>query len=109
MRRENWGVVAGLLVLAVGVISIVGLLRPGDPAGSGVVEPITTPAAVTAETAPPTPALPGVSSRIARVLAWDGDTTYASNAELAQLPRSVSAVLSAYGIPLRIPLTETNG
>lgn len=111
MRRETWGVVSGLIVLAVGVISIVGLLRSDAvPAEPGVGQPATAAAAGSAVTPiSSTPDLPGVPTRVARVLAWSGDTRFASDQELAQLPRSVSAVLTAYGLPLRIPLTEAGG
>lgn len=108
MARNFWGVLSGLVVLSLGVIAVMGLLRPGE--GSVETTPVAVPAPAPAPTVDVTPVaavpeLPGVSSRISRVLEWSGDAGFAGEDELAQLPPTVAAVLTHYGVPLRIPLS----
>jgi hypothetical protein len=112
MLRNVWGVLSGLVVLALGVVAVMGLLGPGEAQVEST--PIAEPAPASASTvdsapAPAVPELPGVSSRIAEVLEWNGDSAFAGEDELAQLPPTVAAVLTYYGIPLRIPLTGEEG
>jgi hypothetical protein len=112
MTRNAWGIVSGLFVLVLGVISVTGLLRPEEAPAEN--PPPLTPMDVPVSTVedPPAsvaPALLGVSSRISRVLEWNGDTGFAGDEELAQLPPTVAAVLTQHGVPLRIPITGDEG
>jgi hypothetical protein len=112
MSRSSWGIVSGLFVLAVGVIAVIGLV--GSPEVGVEAAPVTAPTPATTPTSDPTttpgaPELPGVSSRISRVLEWNGDAGFAGDAELVQLPPTVADVLTHYGVPLRVPVTEETG
>lgn len=108
---RDWTVLSGVFVLAAGVLTVGALLRPVQPV---VASPptVTSPALAQVSGDPPVPAtsgLPGVSSRISRVLEWNGDTQLATDSELAQLPPAVAQVLIGYGVPLRIPLGGERG
>lgn len=112
MARNVWGVLSGLVVLSLGVIAVMGLLSPETPPvdASPVVSLPPAPAPTT--DSPPVssaPELPGVSFRITRILEWNGDAGFAGDEELAQLPPTVAAVLTQYGVPLRVPLTGEEG
>lgn len=112
MARNVWGIVTGLLVLALGVVAVAGLLHPGDTAAVTATVPSPVPVVASTEASPPqsvAPELPGVPSRISKVLEWNGDAVFAGDDELAQLPPSVAAVLTQYGVPLRIPITKGQG
>lgn len=105
---RDWGVLSGVFVLAAGVLTVGGLLRadqsPAEPAP--VTAPASAPAPVLGE--PPVsmaPELPGVPSPISRVLDWNGNTEFASDDELGELPPAVTAALTEYGVALRIPMT----
>jgi hypothetical protein len=112
MTRNAWGIVSGLIVLVLGVVAVTAQIRPEEasveaslpvPARAVSVSTVEDPHASIA------PALPGVPSRISRVLEWNGDTGFAADEELAQLPPTVAAVLTQYGVPLRIPITGDEG
>lgn len=112
MTRNVWGIVSGLIVLVLGVVAVTALLRPEEAPveASPPVPPIAVP--VSTVEGPPasiTPALPGVPARISRVLEWNGDTEFAGDEELAQIPPTVAALLTQYGVPLRIPVTGEDG
>lgn len=112
MTRNVWGVVSGLIVLVLGVVAVTGLLRPEEAPveASPPVPPFAVP--VSTVEGPPAsiaPAVPGVPSRISRVLEWTGDTGFAGDEELAQIPPTVVALLIQYGVPLRIPVTGDEG
>jgi hypothetical protein len=113
MARNVWGVVSGLLVLAGGAIAVGGLVGSDQPlpeVAASVVAPAPAPAPISDQpTRLVTPELPGVPSRIGRVLEWGGDTGFAGDDELEQLPPTVAAVLIHYGVPLRIPVTGDGG
>lgn len=112
MSRDFWGIVSGLVVLALGVTAVNGLIRPEEQPveAAAVVSPIPPPVSITE--GPPVsiaPELPGVSSRISRVLEWNGDAGFAGDEELAQLPPTVAAVLTQYGVPLRVAVIGEAG
>ena len=112
MARNIWGIVSGLFVLALGVVAVLGLLRPDEaPVEDSPPAPSMVVTASTVEGPPASvaPELPGVPSRISRVLEWNGDAGFAGDEELAQLPRTVAAVLTQYGVPLRVPITGEEG
>lgn len=105
---RDWRVSSGVFVLAAGVLAVGGLLRmeqpPAEPAP--VTADASAPVPVSSE--PPVsmaPELPGVPSQISRVLDWNGNTEFASDDELGELPPAVAAVLTEYEVPLRIPMT----
>lgn len=112
MLRNAWGVLSGLVVLALGVVVVIGLLRPAEAPVETPPIPPPAPATVpTADSAPVAagPEIPGVSSRISRVLEWNGDAGFAGDEELEELPPVVAAVLTQYGVPLRVPVTGDEG
>lgn len=109
MSRSKWGVVSGLFVLALGAFAVMELLRPveASPEPAPVASPV--PAPLPSVASPPVsiaPELPGVSPQISRVLEWNGDAGFANDEELAELSPRVVAVLTEYGVPLRIPETK---
>lgn len=112
MVRNVWGIVSGLVVLALGVVAVTGLIRSEKAPVEATPMAATTTAspllgAMPVEGSPPVsigPELPGVSSRVSSVLAWNGDTGFAGDEELAQLPSTVAALLTHYGVPLRVPM-----
>jgi hypothetical protein len=112
MSRKSLGVVSGLFVMALGVFAVTGLLRPeeapveAEPAASPTPAPVST---VDSPSVSIAPELAGVPARITRVLEWNGDAGFAREDELAQLPPKVAAVLTQYGVALRIPVTEEGG
>lgn len=106
---RDWGVLSGVFVLAAGVLTVGGLLRADQPPpeSAPVTAPASAPAPVMGEpSVSMTPGLPGVSSPISRVLEWNGNTEFASDDELGELPPAVTAALTEYGVALRIPVTE---
>ncbi len=109
MGRDFWGVASGFVVLALGVAAVLVLLRPSEaPAVQEVVAlPATTStwATTTTESVAP-PDLPGVPADVTRALEWNGDTGFATEDQMAQLPPSVADVLTEYGVPLRVPISE---
>lgn len=112
MLRNAWGVLSGLVVLALGVVVVMGLVGPGEaPFETPPIAPPAPAPVPTADSAPVAagPEIPGVSSRISRVLEWNGDAGFAGDEELEQLPPIVAAVLTHYGVPLRIPMTGDEG
>lgn len=112
MSRNVWGILSGILVLALGVIALAGLFRPevapveAEPAAPPAPAPVST-----LDSPPPSiaPTLPGVSSRISRVLEWNGDAGFADDDDMAQLPPTVVEVLTHYGVPLRVPVNGAKG
>lgn len=111
MAQRVSGIVSGLFVLALGVATVAALLRPEQaPMEATQVSSVSIPGSTFDR--PPasiTPELPGVSSRVSRVLDWNGDAAFATADELAQLPPAVAAVLTRYGVPLRVPTTGEGG
>lgn len=109
MGRDSVGVVAGLAVLVLGVITVVDLIGRGpDPQVATPASPITTVEAMGLRLESPLtePDLPGVSPEVTRVLRWSGNAAPASDGDLAQLPPSVAALLIESGIPLRVPIGQ---
>lgn len=106
MSRNIWGVLSGLVVLALGVSAVLGLLRPGEapaePTANATPAPAPDPT-VDSPSVAAAPELPGVPSGVSRVLEWNGDAGFAGDEELAQLPPTVAAVLTHLGVPLRVP------
>lgn len=112
MARNAWGIVSGLLVLALGVVAVGGLLRLEEAPveAAPVTAPVQTPVSTTdSRPVSVAPELPGVSAGISRVLEWNGDAGFAADEELAQLPPTVAAVLTRFGVPLRVPVTGEEG
>ena len=112
MARDVWGIVSGLFVLALGVMAVAGLLQPEEtPEEEVPVASSTTTWVSTVETAPTSIAaeLPGVPSGIGRVLEWNGDVGFAGDDTVAELPPTVAAVLTQYGVPLRVPIGPEGG
>jgi len=106
MSRDSIGIVTGLAVFIAGVFAAADLIGPAGEKLPG----ISSPPIITLTVAEPSaglvatePDLPGVGSAITRVLQWTGNAQLASARDLAQLPPSVSALLVARGVPLRVP------
>lgn len=107
MTRESLSVLAGLAVMAAGMIVFF-----GAQAGSGTVP--ETPVEVRVEEWPPptsatsatpsTPEIPGVSAAIANVLIDAGDAEELGTGDLTDLDPAVARVLVAFGATLRVPV-----
>lgn len=107
MTHDHWGIVSGVVALALGIFATLHLVPVEEPEQE---PPIATELSALATTAPSaTPDLPGVPASIDRVLQQNGDARLAAGEELAQLPPTVAAVLVEYGVTLRLASPRDTG
>lgn len=106
MTHDHWGIVSGVIALALGVLATLQLVPAEEPAPQPVA---ATSSPSLPAPAPATPDVPGVPASIDRVLQQTGDARLAENEELAQLPPAVASVLVDFGVPLRVPTPEGSG
>lgn len=107
MAIDNWGVVSGLVALAIGVLATLHLVPSEASAPEQPVAAVST--ALVPSPSPETTLVPGVAASIDRVLQQSGDARLANEKELAQLPPTVVSVLVEYGVALKLASLEGAG
>lgn len=100
------GIVAGMAVLAAGIIALASQL--GDPGPSTAEEPAPVVMAPVGIAIPATvdttvPTLAGVPPAVQQVLYARGHAEVVQPEEVEEVPAAVSRLLSAYSVPLRVP------
>lgn len=104
MGRES-GIVAGMAVLAAGIIALASQLGDTGPSTAEpapvVMAPVVTAAPATVVTAVPT--LAGIPPAVQHVLYARGHAEVLQPEEVEEVPAAVSRLLSAYSVPLRVP------
>ena len=107
MTHDQWGIVSGVVALALGVFATLQLVPAEESAPEQAVASEST--AVLPTPTVTTPDVPGVPASIDRVLQQSGDARLAGGEELAQLPPTVAAVLVEYGVTLRLASPQDTG
>lgn len=107
MTHDRWGIVSGVIALALGLFATLQLVPAEESAPE---QPVAAESSVVVPTPTlTTPDVPGVPNSIDRVLEQSGDARLAVGDELAQLPPTVAAVLVEYGVTLRVASSEGTG